>query len=111
MISLTKLIIAIGLAVGPALAFSGDMTFYTPGLGSCGQTNTEHDEVVALSPGDLDGKCGKMIRIHRDDKSATAKVVDKCPGCGGGSIDVSPVVFDKLAKRDEGRVKVTWEFI
>ncbi|TGJ78492.1 hypothetical protein E0Z10_g10273 [Xylaria hypoxylon] len=111
MLSLTNLIIALGLAVGPALSYSGDMTYYYPGLGYCGQTNGDNDEVVALSPGDVSGKCGKMIRITHDGKTATAKVVDKCAGCAAGAIDVSPVVFDKLANRDQGRVKVTWEFI
>ncbi|KAI1119570.1 riboflavine-aldehyde-forming enzyme [Nemania sp. NC0429] len=108
--SLMKLIIALGLAVGPAIAFSGDMTWYYPGLGSCGQTNGNNDAVVALSASQS-GYCGKSIRIHYKGKTTTAKVVDKCPGCASGSIDVSPVVFDQLANRDQGRVPVTWEFI
>ncbi|KAI0903345.1 riboflavine-aldehyde-forming enzyme [Ustulina deusta] len=110
MISLTKLIIALGLTIGPAMASGGDMTYYNPGLGYCGQTNGDNDAVVALSPGEVVGKCGKTIKIHHDGKSATAKVVDKCPGCAAGSIDVSPVVFKQLANLDQGRVHVTWEF-
>ncbi|RYC64836.1 hypothetical protein CHU98_g1341 [Xylaria longipes] len=98
------------MAVGPALAFSGDMTYYYPGLGSCGWTNGNNDAVVALSPS-KSGNCGKSIRIHYQDKSTTAKVVDKCPGCAAEAIDVSPSVFSKLANQDQGRVKVTWEFI
>ncbi|KAI0449971.1 riboflavine-aldehyde-forming enzyme [Xylaria acuta] len=108
--SITKTILAVIMAVGPALAFSGDMTYYYPGLGSCGWTNGNNDAVVALSPS-KSGNCGKSIRIHYKDKSTTAKVVDKCPGCAAEAIDVSPSVFDKLANRDLGRVKVTWEFI
>ncbi|KAI1348211.1 riboflavine-aldehyde-forming enzyme [Xylaria sp. FL0043] len=110
MISLTKLVIALGVAIGPALALSGDMTYYYPGLGACGGTNGNNDAVVALSPGDYNGKCGKTIKIHRNGKTASAKVVDKCPGCGGGSIDVSPAVFQSLANLDQGRVHVDWEF-
>ncbi|KAI1426407.1 riboflavine-aldehyde-forming enzyme [Xylaria sp. FL1777] len=110
MISLTKLVIALSLAIGPAMANSGDMTYYYPGLGYCGETNGNNDAVVALSPSELVGKCGKIINIHRNGKTASAKVVDKCPGCAVGSIDVSPVVFDQLANESEGRVKVTWEF-
>ncbi|KAI1126205.1 RlpA-like double-psi beta-barrel-protein domain-containing protein-containing protein [Nemania abortiva] len=107
---LTKLIIALGLAVGPTLAFSGDMTYFDPGLGSCGWTNTNNDAIVALSESQP-GNCGKNIRIHYNGKTTTAKVVDACPGCGSGSIDVSRSVFGKLADLDKGRVKVTWEFI
>lgn len=86
MLSLTKLIIALSLAVGPAVAFSGDMTYYSPGLGSCGGTNGDNDAVVALSASQS-GYCGKSIKIHYSGKTATAKVVDKCPGCGSGSIE------------------------
>lgn len=84
--SLMKLIIAIGLTVGSTLAFSGDMTYYNVGLGSCGQTNNDAEAVVALSASQT-GYCGKSIRIHYKDKTTTAKVVDKCPGCGYGSIE------------------------
>ncbi|KAI0427198.1 riboflavine-aldehyde-forming enzyme [Xylaria sp. FL1042] len=110
MISLTKLVIALSVAIGPALANSGDMTYYNPGLGFCGWTNGDNDAVVALSPGEVNGKCGKMINIHYNGKTASAKVVDKCPGCGAGSIDVSPTVFRALANLDLGRVHVTWEY-
>ncbi|KAI0477984.1 RlpA-like double-psi beta-barrel-protein domain-containing protein-containing protein [Xylaria cf. heliscus] len=98
------------MAVGPAIAFSGDMTYYNPGLGSCGWTNGDGDAVVALSPS-KSGNCGKSIRVHYNGKTATAKVVDKCPGCSDQSIDVSPTVFSQLANLDQGRVQVTWEFI
>ncbi|GAP91792.1 putative riboflavin-aldehyde forming enzyme protein [Rosellinia necatrix] len=110
MVSLSKLLITIGLAISPAMAYAGDMTWYKPGLGSCGWTNSNNDNVVALSPSQS-GNCGKSVRINYQGKSVTAKVVDKCPGCASGSIDVSPAVFDKLASRDLGRVKVTWDLI
>ncbi|KAI0197590.1 RlpA-like double-psi beta-barrel-protein domain-containing protein-containing protein [Astrocystis sublimbata] len=110
MVSFTKTVVAMTMAVTSAFAFSGDMTYYNPGLGACGWTNGDGDAVVALSPS-KSGNCGRQIRIHYNGKSTTAKVVDKCPGCGDESIDVSPTVFDQLANRDQGRVHVTWEFI
>ncbi|KAI1148289.1 RlpA-like double-psi beta-barrel-protein domain-containing protein-containing protein [Nemania diffusa] len=110
MLSLAKLIIGLGIAVGPAVAFSGDMTYYDPGLGSCGWTNSNNDPVVALSASQS-GNCGKSIKIQHNGKTVTAKVVDKCPGCGSGSIDVSPAVFNQLADPAQGRVQVTWNFI
>ncbi|KAI0860046.1 riboflavine-aldehyde-forming enzyme [Xylaria cubensis] len=110
MVSVSKALITVIMAVGPALAFSGDMTYYYPGLGSCGWTNGNNDAVVALSPS-KSGDCGKTINIHYQGKSTTAKVVDKCPGCAADAIDVSPTVFSKLANLDQGRVSVTWEFI
>ncbi|KAI0096216.1 RlpA-like double-psi beta-barrel-protein domain-containing protein-containing protein [Nemania sp. FL0031] len=107
--SVTKLIVAVGLAVGPAIAFSGDMTWYHAGLGSCGQVNADSDAVVALSTSQP-GHCGQMINIHYNGKTAQAKVVDSCPGCASGSIDASPSVFSKLADLDAGRVHVDWSF-
>ncbi|KAI1504993.1 barwin-like endoglucanase [Biscogniauxia marginata] len=101
------------------MTFSGDMTYYTPGLGACGKTNSEADHVVALATAQYGhdanpnkaAVCGRKIRIHYGGKSATATVADKCPSCASGSIDVSPAVFKQLADLDKGRVKVTWEFI
>ncbi|KAJ8122880.1 hypothetical protein O1611_g9729 [Lasiodiplodia mahajangana] len=84
--SLAKLAIILGLTAGSAIAFSGDMTYYYPGLGSCGETNGNGDAVVALSESQP-GNCNRNIKIHYNGKVATAKVVDACPGCSSGSID------------------------
>ncbi|KAI5867568.1 RlpA-like double-psi beta-barrel-protein domain-containing protein-containing protein [Durotheca rogersii] len=105
-------------AAGSALAYAGDMTYYTPGLGACGKYNKESDRIVALSPAQYGRDanpnkakvCGRKISIHYQGKTATATVVDKCPGCASGSIDVSPAVFRQLAPLDKGRVRVTWGY-
>ncbi|KAK8035234.1 RlpA-like double-psi beta-barrel-protein domain-containing protein-containing protein [Apiospora rasikravindrae] len=92
---------------------SGDMTYYNPGLGSCGLTNADGDTVVALSPSQYaehPDACGKKIVINYGGKTATATVVDKCPGCNTDSIDVSPSVFQSLESLDAGRVQVSWSF-
>ncbi|KAG6358953.1 hypothetical protein INS49_012473 [Diaporthe citri] len=99
-------------AENTALAsYSGDMTYFYPGLGACGQTNNNNDAVAAVSPAVYasGGACGKTATIHYNGKSTTVKVVDLCPGCSTGSIDVSPTAFQKLASLDAGRVQVTWE--
>ncbi|OTB08312.1 hypothetical protein M426DRAFT_29499, partial [Hypoxylon sp. CI-4A] len=109
---------ALALAATQALAYSGDMTYYTPGLGACGKQNSASDHIVALAPAQYGHDanpnkakvCGRKISIHYGGKTATATVVDKCPGCASGSIDVSPAVFKQLAPLDKGRVKVTWGY-
>ncbi|KAI1401509.1 RlpA-like double-psi beta-barrel-protein domain-containing protein-containing protein [Hypoxylon fuscum] len=118
MMSLTSTILALAFAASQAVAYSGDMTYYTPGLGACGKYNKESDHIVALAPAQYGNDanpnkakvCGKKISIHYGGKTATATVVDKCPGCASGSIDVSPSVFKQLASLDKGRVKVTWGY-
>ncbi|KAI1760574.1 RlpA-like double-psi beta-barrel-protein domain-containing protein-containing protein [Hypoxylon sp. FL1150] len=116
--SLTSAILALALGAGSAIAYSGDMTYYTPGLGACGKYNSESDHIVALAPAQYGSDanpnkakvCGRKINIHYAGKTASATVVDKCPGCASGSIDVSPSVFKQLASLDKGRVKVTWGY-
>ncbi|KAI2602761.1 RlpA-like double-psi beta-barrel-protein domain-containing protein-containing protein [Hypoxylon sp. NC1633] len=113
MLSLTKLVLALSCTLGYALAFDGDITYYTPGLGSCGKTNTDSDLVVALSPAQFStvpDACGKKIQISLDGKKATATVVDKCPACSPNSIDVSSTVFQSLAPLTQGRAKISWSF-
>ncbi|KAI5926191.1 riboflavine-aldehyde-forming enzyme [Camillea tinctor] len=110
MISLTQMILPVAIFLGQAAAYAGDMTYYYPGLGSCGNTNGNGDPVVALSPLEHAGSCGRMINIHYAGHTTSAIVVDTCPGCASGSIDVSPTVFNQLSDPAAGRVQVTWEF-
>ncbi|KAI1108228.1 RlpA-like double-psi beta-barrel-protein domain-containing protein-containing protein [Nemania sp. NC0429] len=91
-------------------SFTGDITFYQPGLGACGETNADGEAVVAMSPSQYDGSCGKTITITKGGKTAKAKVVDKCPACASGSIDVSSTVFQSLADLSVGRTTVSWSF-
>ncbi|KAI0474469.1 RlpA-like double-psi beta-barrel-protein domain-containing protein-containing protein [Xylaria cf. heliscus] len=91
-------------------SFTGDLTYYEPGLGACGETNSDSEAVVALSPAQYNGNCGKSITITKDGKTATAKVVDKCPACASGAIDVSSTVFESLADLSVGRTTVSWSF-
>ncbi|KAI5862017.1 RlpA-like double-psi beta-barrel-protein domain-containing protein-containing protein [Durotheca rogersii] len=93
----------------PAAAFSGDLTYYSPGLGACGLTHTDSDAIVAVSPS-RDGNCGRTININYNGRVASATVADKCMGCVGDSIDVSPAVFQQLEDTGAGRISVDWEW-
>ncbi|KAI1804801.1 RlpA-like double-psi beta-barrel-protein domain-containing protein-containing protein [Daldinia bambusicola] len=120
MAPLTKPLLFLASFLAPtALAFTGDMTYYTPGLGACGKQNSASDHIVALSPAqyghdanpNLAKVCGRTINIRYGGRTASATVVDKCPGCASGSIDVSPAVFRQLAPLDKGRVRVEWGYV
>lgn len=98
-------------------AYNGDMTWYTPGLGSCGWTNVESDSVVALPVAMMNNPanpnvnpiCGKPITISYGGVTAQATIVDTCWGCAWGSIDLSPSLFKQFASLDTGRVHgVEW---
>ncbi|KAL9544889.1 hypothetical protein PS6_008535 [Mucor atramentarius] len=86
-------------------SMSGDATYYSVGLGSCGDTNSDGEMVAALSEklmgtGSNGSYCGG--------KSVTVKVVDSCPGCGEGDVDLSPTAFKKLGALSEGVIPITW---
>jgi hypothetical protein len=108
----TSIALAMAFTIGYVFANSGDMTYYAPGLGSCGGTNSESDAVVALSVDQYNGAdpCGKTITVNLNGQTTTATVVDKCMGCADDDIDVSPSVFELLASLDVGRIAVTWDF-
>ncbi|KAF7967785.1 hypothetical protein HWV62_33017 [Athelia sp. TMB] len=102
--------------------YSGEGTYYAPGLGACGKKNSASDAIVAVSHSFFDSYkgatansnknpiCGKEIKIHYKGKSTTAKIEDRCAGCPGkDDLDMSPEVFKKLAKESVGRIyDVTW---
>ncbi|TFK45284.1 barwin-like endoglucanase [Heliocybe sulcata] len=95
-----------------ASAGSGDGTWFTPGLGACGATSASTDLIVALSPSEFasGAHCYKHITITFNGKTTDATVVDECPGCEVGSLDLSPAAFSALASLGAGRIKVDWWF-
>ncbi|RKF59633.1 putative rare lipoprotein a -like double-psi beta-barrel domain-containing [Erysiphe neolycopersici] len=106
-------------SVGPCTAGSpcnGDITYYDPGVGAgaCGWQNTKDEPVVALPHAFMGEKsngnpyCGKTITIVHNGKTSTARVVDKCMGCSGFSIDLSDSVFTQLAALSVGRTSAKW---
>ncbi|KAI7895813.1 RlpA-like double-psi beta-barrel-protein domain-containing protein-containing protein [Mucor mucedo] len=99
---------------------SGKGTFFSPNRGSCGWKNSKNDLVVAVNEKDMGNKkkggrnvnCGRLVEIVNDaGKKVRAKVVDTCPGCGKGDLDLSPAAFIKLAPFSKGVVKIQWKYV
>ncbi|CAG8642896.1 7532_t:CDS:2 [Paraglomus brasilianum] len=104
---------------GLGLSGSGDGTYYDPGIGtgSCGTLHTGDELVAALNapqygtfanPNDSP-VCGKCVEVTGPKGTVKVKIVDKCPVCKNGDIDLSPAAFDKIADEAVGRVPVTWK--
>lgn len=100
--------------------YSGDMTYYTVGMGACGENDTGKDDsenIVALSH-ELMGTqsngnpyCGRTITISYNGKTTTAICRDKCMGCGIDEIDVSTKAFLEIfGDLGVGRHTVDWWF-
>ncbi|KAI8084067.1 RlpA-like double-psi beta-barrel-protein domain-containing protein-containing protein [Gilbertella persicaria] len=99
-------------------SYSGDATYYTPGLGSCGGENSDSDMIAALNHVQMSNgansnnnpNCGRSISIKGPNGSVTVKIVDTCPGCASGDIDMSPAAFAKIADLADGRVPISWSW-
>ncbi|KAK8093336.1 hypothetical protein PG997_000021 [Apiospora hydei] len=116
--------------------FTGDLTYYGPGLGACGITSTDSDAIVSVSHitfdaaganrdggGNLNANplCGKKIRIQRDykeeggagggNRSVDVTVVDRCTGCQPADLDTTISVFTQLAPKASGRVLMSWAWL
>jgi hypothetical protein len=99
---------------------TGDLTYYTVGLGACGEDDTgkdNTDNIVALShllmgeQSNGNPYCGKTITISYGGKTIQATVKDKCMGCAMNNIDVSTIAFTTLmGSTDVGRHAVDWWF-
>ncbi|KAK9491689.1 RlpA-like double-psi beta-barrel-protein domain-containing protein-containing protein [Lipomyces doorenjongii] len=100
--------------------YSGDGTFYSTGLGSCGITSADTDYIVAVSYVLMDANsngnpntnplCGKTITAYRDTSFVTVTVVDTCRGCAEYDLDFSPSAFEQLGQQSEGRIPITWSW-
>ncbi|GET03724.1 riboflavin aldehydeforming enzyme, putative [Rhizophagus clarus] len=100
---------------GINMSGKGDGTFYNPsvGIGSCGWQNDDSEFVAALNApqyGEFSDPadspiCGKCIKITGPNGSVKVKLVDKCPKCKRGDIDMSPAAFKKIAKLDDATSK------
>ncbi|KAG0082316.1 hypothetical protein BGZ93_007009 [Podila epicladia] len=95
-------------------SYSGRGTWFTDSVGSCGTQFTTSDMIVAMNApqqGGNNAQCGKSVRIQHNGKSVTAKVVDTCPECASGSLDLSQAAFSSLASLDQGVIDITWSFV
>ncbi|CAO3618862.1 unnamed protein product [Cunninghamella echinulata] len=100
--------------------FDGEGTYYEVGTGSCGKQNNDNDMIVALNNSQMKNganpnknpECNKSVEITGDNgKTVKAKVMDTCPTCPKGNIDMSPKVFQLVCGNlEKGRCKIKWKF-
>ncbi|CAN8101917.1 unnamed protein product [Discula destructiva] len=113
------------LRAEPRGLLSGQLTWYTEGMGvlptACGAVHQVTEHIAALSPADYgvyanpnnSPVCGKQIRVHGSNgHSVVATVADRCAGCTGHNVDVTPGVFVALGfSEGAGRVDISWEYL
>jgi len=93
----------------------GEGTYYAAdGSGNC---------MFDKSPGDLDvaamnavqyagsAVCGACAAVTGPKGQVTVRIVDQCPGCKQGDLDLSPQAFDQIGEHSAGRIPITWSVV
>ncbi len=91
---------------------SGEATYYAAdGTGNCSFPATPSDLMVAamnaVDYGTADW-CGACVEVTGPTGTVTVRIVDQCPGCAKGDLDLSPEAFGMLSPLSAGRVPITW---
>ncbi|OGU37070.1 MAG: hypothetical protein A2068_03295 [Ignavibacteria bacterium GWB2_35_6b] len=95
---------------------SGEATYYYPEVapGNCSFDSIPSDFMIgAMNAVDYAGSqiCGACVEITGPKGSVVIKIIDQCPECPKGNIDLSPQAFSKIADTLSGRVPINWQII
>lgn len=95
---------------------SGEATYYdfADGSGNCGFDATPNDLMVgAMNHTDYaaSASCGSCAHVVGPAGEVTIRIVDQCPECAPGDIDLSPEAFEKIAALNLGRVPIDWKYV
>ena len=94
---------------------AGEATYYgADGSGNCSFDPSPDDLMVAaINEADYAGSapCGACAEVEGPQGTITVRIVDRCPGCAVGDLDLSPQAFEMIAPLVDGRVDITWRFV
>jgi expansin (peptidoglycan-binding protein) len=102
------------LAAGAQVTGTATHYLLPPAGGNCSYPAPPADGLfVALSPAEYDGAaaCGSYLEVTGPGGSVRAEVIDQCPPCQAGHIDLSEKAFAKLAPLAAGLIHVTYQVI
>jgi expansin (peptidoglycan-binding protein) len=93
----------------------GIATYYdATGAGACSFDPSPEDLLVAaLNAQEYDNAawCGAYVSVSGPRGSVTVRIVDLCPGCQAGHLDLSREAFAQIAALPQGRVPITWQLV
>lgn len=106
---------ALAAAVRPGATYHGDATYYpaNEALGNCSYGQVPYIRIAALNSTDYDNArmCGAYVRVTGPRGTETVKIIDRCPECESGEIDLNGTVFGRIADPLAGRVRVSWRLV
>jgi len=94
---------------------SGRATYYAAdGSGNCGfDPSPDELDVAAMDAPEWAGSaaCGECVAVSGPNGSLTVRIVDQCPECEQGHLDLSQEAFAKIADVSAGNVPITWQVV
>ncbi|MEV6845925.1 expansin EXLX1 family cellulose-binding protein [Actinoplanes sp. NPDC051411] len=95
---------------------SGKATFYDldGGTPNCSYPSAPDDDLfVALGPSEYSNAaaCGTYLDVTGPEGKVRVKVVDKCPECDAGHLDLSRTAFKKIGAESAGVIPITYKTV
>jgi expansin (peptidoglycan-binding protein) len=92
---------------------TGEATYYNAtGTGSCGVPFPSDYLVAAMNQAQYQKSyCGKCVSVTGPNGTVVVRILDLCPGCKPGGLDLSETAFKQIADLSAGRVPITWHFV
>lgn len=93
----------------------GIATYYdATGAGACSFDPSPNDLMVtALNAEEYNNAayCGAFVEVYGPSGTVTVRIVDLCPECLAGHLDLSREAFAKIADPVLGRVSISWRIV
>jgi expansin len=94
---------------------TGVATYYAAtGAGACSFDASPDDlNVAAMDQPEWNGSavCGECVAVTGPNGSVTVRIVDLCPECETGHLDLSQQAFAQIADVSAGKVPITWQVV
>jgi expansin (peptidoglycan-binding protein) len=94
---------------------TGEGTYYAAdGSGNCGFDPSPGDlNVAAMNAPQYAGAalCGACARVTGSKGTVTVRIVDQCPECKKGDLDLSVQAFDQIGEHSAGRIPISWSLV
>jgi expansin (peptidoglycan-binding protein) len=95
---------------------SGKATFYDldGGIGNCSFPSAPSDDLfVALGPSEYSkaAACGTYLDVTGPKGKVRVKVIDSCPECDAGHLDLSRTAFKKIGAESAGVIPITYRTV
>jgi expansin (peptidoglycan-binding protein) len=99
-----------------SITHNGEATYYAAtGGGNCSFDASPENALLVGAMNELDYDnstgCGSFVNITGPDGDVVIRIVDRCPECSEGDIDLSPDAFEEISPLAMGRIEISWNFV